>query len=205
MTITRCRHSSGGATGVIGRHVRLLNQHGEISQEGTSALLPRCRDSEGSDESGDDAARRDSASVHWARRLAELLGKNETFQSGTASFGGATGLQAGDVACRIRPYKSQIPDVAARTPEGPTFTIVADEIDWVELALSDRNDFVPRARRGQFRATGNTCEYLRLAKAITGLATLCAGGGQGQAMVIGWLADDRHALPSPAGVPPGDQ
>ncbi len=160
LTITRCRRTSDPHQGVVHRHVILENQRGERVQEGTSAVLVHARGT------GPDPVALAPGTVEWGSGLAELLAQNEQFTSATATWDGTIGLRSGDNEVQLRVYLGRIIDVARRTPHGPTFTLAADELTWTELLTGERNDLVARMMRGQFHATGDAYEYLRLTKVL---------------------------------------
>ncbi len=53
-----------------------------------------------------------------------------------------------------------------RVPHGATFTFVAPAHTWVDLVLSDTDDFMRRAISGEFSSSGDGYEYLRLTKPL---------------------------------------
>lgn len=160
LTVTRCRRTSDPHQGVVHRHVVLENQRGEHVQEGTSAVLVRARGT------GPDPASLAPGTVAWGSGVAELLARDKRFAEATATWDGAIGLRAGEHEVQLRVYLGRIIDVARRTPHGPTFTLAADEPTWIELLTGERNDLVARMMRGQFHATGDAYEYLRLTKVL---------------------------------------
>jgi acyl dehydratase len=164
--VTRCRRSTSRPAGVVGRHIRLLDGHGEVLQEGTSAMLVRARA-----DSGDDgrAVATDFGAVPWAEALVSHLGTNAEFRSAVDTFDGSIGLQAGRETVQLRVYKGEVVDVARTTPHGATFTLCGSERAWTELAIGPRNDFLARASRDEFWATGDMFEYLRMTKALVAL------------------------------------
>lgn len=161
MTITRCQRTTSGDNGVVNRHVWLLNQHGELIQEGTTAVLVRARNGPALD-----SVSRAFATIGWAKALAERLSYDERFTSATSSWDGTVGLRCGDDEVHLRLYRGQVIDVTKRAPHGPTFTLGADELVWTELITGARNDFMQRVMRGQFEVSGSGYEYLRLTKVL---------------------------------------
>jgi len=160
MTVTGCRRTSGGDSGVVSRDVVLRNQHDETVQRGSTAVLVRAR------EPGADPVHRAFATVPWGRALAHRLEADERFRSATGSWDGTVGLRCGAREVQFRIYRSRIIEVTRRTPLGATFTVGASELTWTDLLTGGRNDFLQRAMRGQFEVAGNGYEYLRLTKVL---------------------------------------
>jgi acyl dehydratase len=164
--VTRCRRSTCRRAGLVGRHIQLLDGAGEVLQEGTSALLVRARADAGDDEL---AVATDFAAVPWAEALVPHLRAHEEFGSAVETFDGSIGLRAGREVVQLRVYKGEVVDIARMTPHGPTFTLCGSERAWTELAFAARNDFLARASRDEFWATGDMFEYLRLTKPLVAL------------------------------------
>lgn len=162
-TVTGWRRSmSKPETGVLHRHVQLLDSTGTVVQEGSTAVLLRAlRDSP-----EDDPAGALPLSLNWARAVAEILEENTAFYEATQLYDGTIGLASdiGEVLFRI--YRGQIAEVTKRTPRGPEFTLRADAVHWAELLTSPRNELVIRANRGEFSATGDAYRYLQLTSAM---------------------------------------
>ena len=159
MTITRCRRSGKGDRGIIGRHVRVRNAAGTLVQEGCTAMLVRARGSEA-------MPAREFFTPCWTRLVGESLGGNEAFRSATATWDGAFALACGADEAHFRIYKGQVLDAGPRPPNGPDFTLVADELVWTALLTADRDEFMQRAMQGQFAVRGSAYAYLRLTKAL---------------------------------------
>ncbi|WP_072805859.1 MaoC/PaaZ C-terminal domain-containing protein [Rhodococcoides yunnanense] len=162
MTIVRCRRTSAGDRGYVNRDVRLINQDGVVVQAGTTACLIEARSSDASS----DPVGRDFCTIPWGRALAELLSNDPEFSSATASFDGTVGLESGETQVQLRIYRGKIIEVTRRTPQGATFVISGTERAWIDLALSERDDYVVRTIGNEFHTTGNGFEYLRLTKAV---------------------------------------
>lgn len=160
VTITRCRRAPEGDHGTITRHVRLVDQDGTTVGEGSTALAVRARTT------GPDPADRAFGTVEWATELGRLAAADERFTGAVASWDGTIGLRCGADEAQLRIYRGQVIDVSRRAPHGATFTLGADEAEWTDLLTGDRDDFMRRAMRGRFRATGDGYEYLRLTKAL---------------------------------------
>ncbi len=165
MTITRCRRSGKGDRGVVGRHVRIHNAAGVLVQEGRSAMLVRARGA------APDPSR-EFFTPAWARAVAERMAADPAFQAATATWDGAFALACGDDEVAFRIYKGQVLDAGTRLPNGPAFTLVADELVWTGLFTAGSDEFMQRAMQGQFAVRGSAYEYLRLTKALT--ATMAA-------------------------------
>jgi len=168
MTITRCRRSSAGDRGVVGRHVRIRNQAGALLQEGRSALLVRARGTE-------PRPALEFFTRAWAAGLGERLSTDETFRSATATWDGAFAIACGDDEIQFRVFKGQVLEAGQRSPNGPAFIVKADEIVWVELFTGEENDLMKRAMQGQLSVSGSAYEYLRLTKALTVLVDVVRG------------------------------
>lgn len=161
MTITRCRRTSAGDTGVVNRHVLLLDQRDERVQEGTTAVLVRAREDPAAD-----GCSRAFGTTAWAEALAERLGSDQRFTSATSSWDGTVGLRCGSEEVHLRLYRGRVIEVTRRAPHGATFTLGADELVWTELITGPRNDFMQRVMRGRFDVSGSGYEYLRLTKVL---------------------------------------
>lgn len=159
MTITRCRRSGKGDRGVVGRHVRIRNAGGTTVQEGTTAMLVRARGSE-------PMPAREFFTPGWTKLVGGSLAGDDTFRRATATWDGAFALACGDDEAHFRIYKGQVLEAGARPPNGPAFTLVADEVVWTKLFTADTDDFMQRAMQGQFAVRGSAYEYLRLTKAL---------------------------------------
>lgn len=159
MTITRCRLSGKGDRGIVGRHVRIRNATGTPVQEGSTAMLVRAREREA-------APAREFFTPGWTRLVGAGLGGNEAFRRATATWDGAFALACGEDEAHFRIYKGQVLDAGTRPPNGPDFTLVADELIWTELFTAETDEFMQRAMRGQFAVRGSAYEYLRLTKAL---------------------------------------
>lgn len=165
MLITRCRRSSGGDSGVVNRHVRLLNQDGSVVQEGTSAMLVAAR---GSRAEGEDDVRAhcDFGSLAWGRLVAKRLAGDASFADAVGAFDGTIGLQAGSETVYLRTYLGRVIDVVRRTQLPADFVVQAEEAAWVGLAFGSRNDYIARAMHGEFTVSGSNYQYLRLTRAL---------------------------------------
>jgi acyl dehydratase/putative sterol carrier protein len=165
MTITRTRRTSSGRHGVVGRHVEVTNQHGEVVQRGSTAALVRTRGS-GNDES---LGARAYCTPEWGRLLSERLQKDEVFTSSTATWDGALGLASDDGEVVLRIYQGSILSAGPRVPNGATFTLKASDQTWTDLLCGPTNDYMKRAMRGEFSVQGSAYEYLRLTKTVVAL------------------------------------
>lgn len=162
--ITRCRRTSRGDTGVVGRYVEVTDRTGRLVQSGSTAYLVRARDG-ASDEVG-----REFFSTRWARAIASRLDADPAFSGATATWDGAIGLRCGDETAQFRVYRGRVLEGSSRTPAGPTFCLEADERVWAELLTGPINDLMIRLMRAdEFRTSGNAYEYLRLTRAVLAL------------------------------------
>ncbi len=166
MTITRCQRTQSGDRGIVGRHVRIFNQDGEITQEGSTSVLVRAR-------SNERHYGQEILTPHWSEQLAQRLNANERFRAATATWDGSIGLAAGRDEVQFRIYRGKVLESGVRSPNGPTFTLVASELTWAQMISGPTNDFMRRAMQGAFSVRGAAHEYLRLTKAI-GLLVDCA-------------------------------
>lgn len=166
LLVTRCRRSSTRRAGVIGRHMRLVNQDDMTVQEGSSSMLVHARGDSGED---DLAVATDFGTIEWARRLVPLLNGNDDFRAATATFDGVFGLRAGRELVLLRIYKSEVIDVGRSMPHGATFILSGSEWAWVGLAFAPRNDLIARMSKDHFQASGDVFEYLRMTKALVAL------------------------------------
>jgi hypothetical protein len=108
----------------------------------------------------------DFCSVEWGNLLSDSLEDDRGFTSSLSTWDGTIGLRCSDRELHLRIYKGSIIDVTRRTPHGATFTFVAPAHTWVDLVLSDTDDFMRRAISGEFSSTGDGYEYLRLTKPL---------------------------------------
>jgi acyl-CoA thioesterase-2 len=160
MTITRCQRSRSGSRGTVNRHVLLLNQHDEVVQEGTSAMLVRAR------HAGPDAINRAFCTVPWGAALAARLNDDPQYAAAVGNWDGAIGLRFGQAELQLRIYRGRVIDVAPRLPAGATFTVEADEVTWADLLTGPPSDFMRGAMAGAFRTHGSGYDYLRLTRAL---------------------------------------
>lgn len=160
MIVTRCRRSGKGDRGVVGRHVRIRNGAGALLQEGSTAMLVRARG---------EPVRPGRAffTAAWATALAERLGADDAFQRATATWDGAFALACGEDEVQFRVFRGKLLEAGARTPNGPAFTVAADDLIWTELFTGATDSFMQRAMQGQFSIRGSSYDYLRLTKAVS--------------------------------------
>jgi hypothetical protein len=135
--------------------------HVEVEGAGTAALVARA--------AHEPLPPRDFATRAWGTLLAEALADNAAFREGTGDFDGSLGLRAGTHRVELKVYRGAVLEVTGRTPHGPTFELSGEEIAWVGLAASARNDYIPRSMRGEFGMSGNSYEYVRRTKAVVAL------------------------------------
>lgn len=161
VTITRRRRTSRGVTGVIGRHITLINQHGSVVQSGTSAFLMEA-------EPGTDSVGQNHFSREWIAAMASALDSNRAFGKATETWDGTVGLRRLDEIAQFRIYRGRVVEAGTRTPNGPTFCVESDELTWAELFAGPCNDLTVRLMGGDsIRCTGSAYEYLRLTKALS--------------------------------------
>jgi acyl dehydratase/putative sterol carrier protein len=165
MTITRTRRTSSGRHGVLGRHIEVTNQHGEVVQRGSTAALVRTR-GDGKDQFPEARA---YCTPEWGRLLSQRLQEDGVFTSSTATWDGALGLASDDGEVVLRVYQGAILSAGSRVPNGATFTLKASDKTWTDLLCGPTNDFMKRAMLGEFSVQGSAYEYLRLTKAVVAL------------------------------------
>lgn len=165
MTITRTRRTSSGRHGVVGRHVEVTNQHGEVVQRGSTAALVRAR----GDGEGESLGARAYCTPEWGRLLSLRLQEDKVFTSSTATWDGAIGLASDDGEVALRVYQGSILSAGSRVPNGATFTLKASDKTWTDLLCGPTNDYMKRAMLGEFSVQGSAYEYLRLTKAVVAL------------------------------------
>ena len=159
MTITRCRRSSKGDRGVVGRHVRIRNGAGTLVQEGRTAMLVRARGDEPN-------PAREFFTPAWARAVGARLAQHGAFHAATATWDGAFALACETDEVQFRIYKGDVLEAGSRAPNGPAFTLAADALVWAELFSAETDEFMRRAMQGEFTVRGSAYEYLRLTKAL---------------------------------------
>lgn len=148
------------AGGRIERHIMLRDEAGAILESGTETWTlddPAAAVS---------APELDFCSAEWGNLLSDSLEDDRGFTSSLSTWDGTIGLRCGDRELHLRVYKGNIIDVTRRVPHGATFTFVAPAHTWVDLVLSDADDFMRRAISGEFSSTGDGYEYLRLTKPL---------------------------------------
>ncbi|MDL5159479.1 MaoC/PaaZ C-terminal domain-containing protein [Actinomycetospora termitidis] len=180
MTVTRTRRTSSLAGGVVGRHVVVRNQDGEVVQVGRTSALVTAREAV-----DDRAARLGRAfpSTAWARGLAARLGDSAAFARETGTWDGTLGLRFGADAVLFRVYRGRVLEAGTRTPDGPTFVVSAPDAVWARLLTGPVNDFTKRTMRDEFEVEGSAYEYLRLTAAVVALvdeARSFAGAEEGR-------------------------
>jgi hypothetical protein len=161
-TVTRCGPDGEPDTGRVVQDLRLVDEAGGELQRARvrwrvpGAVVPA------------DPARRafELGSVAWGKRVGERLAKNSAFRSTTTPFDGAIGFSAGPDEVNFRIYRGEIIEVARKAVDGPTFTIDASELTWLQLLTSPTNDFVRRTMAGAFKVRGNGFQYVRMIKAV---------------------------------------
>lgn len=159
MTVVRCRRTSGGARGVVTRHMRLLDEQDRCVQEGTTSALFAARGA------GPDPVGRAFGTPAWGEALVARLAPE--FAEAVADWDGAVGLRAGDHEVCLRIYRGRVIEVARRAVRGPTFTVEADESTWTQLVTAPTNEFMRFAMAGRFAVRGDGYEYLRLTRPLT--------------------------------------
>lgn len=159
LTLTRVRPGNTGGS-LFSTHATLRAEDGSVLERGICVFAtpgPPGREAEDVFQIG---------SVEWGRLLVPYLERNEQFASAISSYDGTIGIAAGGEEVHFRLYKGAVVEVTRRTIHGSDFTLEADDAIWVDLILGDRNDFMDRAMKGQFRTRGSGYEYLRMTKAL---------------------------------------
>jgi putative sterol carrier protein len=161
-TVTRCGPDSEAGAARIVQDLRLVDGVGDEAQQA------RARWRVAGVAVSDDPARAayEFGSVAWGRRVGERLAKNPVFRSTTTPFDGAIGFSAGPDEVSFRIYRGEIVEVARKAVDGPTFTVDAAELTWLQLLTAPTNDFVRRTMTGAFKVRGNGFQYVRMIKAV---------------------------------------
>jgi len=159
LTVTRVRADKAGGS-VLSTRSSLLNEDGHVLEQGNCDFAT-------SETPGEDAADRyQFGTVEWAKQLVPFLETDTCFTSAIKAYDGTIGIAGGGNEVHFRLYRGTVLEVTRRAIHGSDFTLEADDNIWVELILGDRNDFMERAMKGQFRTKGSGYEYLRMTKAL---------------------------------------
>ena len=161
-TVTRCGPDGDADTARVVQDLRLVDSAGcEVQQA-------RARWRVAGVTVADDPVRTayEFGSVAWGRRVGKRLAENPAFRSTTTPFDGAIGFSAGPDEVSFRIYRGEIVEVARKAVDGPTFTVDAAELTWLELLTAPTNDFVRRTMTGAFKVRGNGFQYVRMIKAV---------------------------------------
>jgi acyl dehydratase len=149
----------GTENGELTRYNELRRADGKLVQSGSSTTLlaaaGRAR-----------STNRDVGTEAWGRSLAEELAGIDAFESAVASWDGTIGIRGDEHEIHLRLYRGRIIDVTTRAPHGPTFTVAASDRVWAEVLTAADSRFGTRLMSGDFRASGDPYEYLRLTKAV---------------------------------------
>ena len=164
MTVTRCRRTSSGQTGVVGRYVLVRNQDGRVVCEGRTSALVRTREPGDGGRTG-----AEFPTVRWARRLAERLDASPAFAEATGTWDGTIGLGFADDVVLFRIYRGRVLDAGGRVPNGPTFVLGATDLTWTELLTGPENDYMARTMRGQFSTSGDAYSSVRMTAAVVAM------------------------------------
>jgi hypothetical protein len=160
VTVVRIEDDESDSYGAITFYNELLNNAGVVVQSGTNTELV----------SMDNIRVRsiacDVGTPMWGQALAALLGESAEFQSAVSSWDGSIGLRGGAHEVHLRIYRGRIIDVTRRAPHGATFTFGASDHVWVDVLTAPDVRFGARLLTGDFEATGDMYEYLRLTKAL---------------------------------------
>jgi hypothetical protein len=159
LTLTRVRSGKTGGS-VVSTRAALRAEDGSVLEQGICDFATP--DAPGR-EAGDVFQ---IGSVEWGRQLVPYLERNEQFASAISSYDGTIGIAGGSEEVHFRLYKGTVLEVTRRAIHGSDFTLEADDGTWVDMILDDRNDFMDRAMKGQFRTRGSGYEYLRMTKAL---------------------------------------
>ncbi|KRF20580.1 hypothetical protein ASG90_18560 [Nocardioides sp. Soil797] len=166
VTVTGWRRTPELGQGVVVRHVRVTDSDGALVQVGRTTTLVPARSAV---DDGAERVGRAFGTRPWATALAERLDGDTVFTTETSTWDGTIGIAFGDHEAQFRIYRGKVLEAVSRTLSGPTFTVVADEHDWVDLLTGPVNDFSRRAMLDQFHVRGNAYEYLRLTAALVAL------------------------------------
>ncbi|MEO8751383.1 MAG: MaoC/PaaZ C-terminal domain-containing protein [Casimicrobiaceae bacterium] len=159
MTITRCHRASAGGRGIVGRAMRVFNQEGVLTQEGSTSVLVRTRGAEA-------FIGQELMTRAWAERIGARLNDDTAFRSATATWDGTIGIADERDEVEFRVYRGKVLEAGVRSPNGPTFTVLASDRTWAELVSAPANDFMRQAMQGAFSVRGAAYEYLRFMRAF---------------------------------------
>ena len=157
--VVRLQADRDGDRGRVTRYNELCNADGAVVQSGTATAMVRAG-------GGARSTARDVGTAPWGRALADALGKKASFVSAVASWDGTIGVRGGDHEIHLRIYRGRIIDVTPRAPHGATFTFAASDQVWADLLTAPVSRFGARLMTGEFQASGDPYEYLRLTKAL---------------------------------------
>jgi pimeloyl-ACP methyl ester carboxylesterase len=119
--------------------------------------------------------------TEWIDDLRCWLDADEVFQRVCATFDGAIGIDIGGAEWQVRVYRGKVLELGRRTPHGPSFVVRGTREAWARLATAPLNDYVRRSTAGEFRAFGDSYEYLRMFSAVMRIIDAIryvAGGAQ---------------------------
>ncbi len=110
--------------------------------------------------------RADVGTLPWAEHVRRRLDADTAFADAVRTFDGSIEVVAGDRAVQFRVYRGAIVEVAGKTPNGPTFSVVGSDRAWTDFRVAGREDFIARVSAGEFTSRGSSFEYLRVFKAV---------------------------------------
>lgn len=159
VTVTRVRRDEASGS-VLSTRASMLSEDGTVLEQGNCDFAT-------SETPREDAADRyQFGTVEWAKHLVPFLEADTCFTSAITAYDGTIGIACGGNEVHFRLYRGNVLEVTRRSMNGSDFTLEADDDTWVELILGERNDFMERAIKGQFRTKGSGYEYLRMTKAL---------------------------------------
>ncbi|WP_022884419.1 hypothetical protein [Glaciibacter superstes] len=158
LIVTRVRNGITGGS-VLNTRVRLIAGNDTLEQGSCEFTSPEI--------AGIDAEDRfQFCTVEWGRQLVSHLSNDDRFTDAISAYDGTLGLSDGVNEVHFRLYRGTIVEVTHRAIHGADFTLSAEDHVWLGLILGERNDFMDRAMKGEFRTSGSGYEYLRMTKAL---------------------------------------
>jgi acyl dehydratase len=173
VTIVGRRLTSSGQTGILSRHIQLMNASGSTVQEGSMGLLIRVADPDTARAA--DLAKPTPFTSVWAQRVAELANQDPEFATSARAFDGSIAVRAGTAEFAFKIFEGAVLKASPRLTAGATFTVLATEHTWLDLFTRPRNEFIAMASDGAFQVSGNIQEYLRLTKAFSIILDVARG------------------------------
>lgn len=139
---------------------RLVDDGDTVVEHGTAVFFDRAEHAE------DTAPALRFATPEWGTAILPYLEASEAFRSAIQAYDGTIGISGNGAEVHFRIYKGKVIEVGRRALKGSDFTVAASGATWCNLILGERNDFMDRAMKGEFKSTGSGYEYLRMTKVL---------------------------------------